>query len=418
MISVSKSGLLLILTTMTVACGDRTEPVQLYVSGLDFINDPAVNNRFDYEISGEDFEAEHVLVSERVFTVGHQAQVNVTEGRLLIAEFDEPAPHRRASPMNLRVSFGQAEGFAVAKLVGTVQGVLRSTTDPDWPEVEVLNETLAVEASASIEMSTDVLPSRTDLYELELQWTLQGEDCADACPSANFVTRHLIPTLWRNPRSEAPRYKRALLWSAQFGVGDWVDEGAGDPVTLESEAAISLAMLKGFATLSKAAGKSYGAFRRPDYDGMVDGVDVWLDFPRSACGEFKHGLMAMIEYQGIDAKWGVLEFLKPGPDVFSQYVTYNVPALGRDAEVWYYTNHAFTTVNGQVYDPSYNGHAETVDKYEDQLFAQFCYGQTAPCETTADWCDDPPAEGVYCIDNPPGYDPELGFVYYEGDTYR
>ncbi len=98
----------------------------------------------------------------------------------------------------------------------------------------------------------------------------------------------------------------------------------------------------------------------PDYDGVVDGVAVWLDFPRSACREFKHGLMAVIEYQGIAAKWGVLEF----------------------------------------------------------LFAQFCYGQAEPCQTTADWCDDPPDEGVNCIGNPPGYDPDLGFVSYDGDSYR
>lgn len=416
--SVSKSWLLLVLSSLALACGDRTEPAQLYVSGLDFSNDPALDNRFDYEISGADFETEHTFVDERVFTVDPGAQINVSQGRLLIAGFDEPAPHRRSTPMNLRVVVDQAVDFDAQVVAVEVKGILRSPAHPEWPEMEVVNESLSTALSSPFELRTLPLPSRIGLYELELQWKLQGQECFGECPVATFVTRHSIPNLWRNPRPEAPRYKQMFLWSAEFGVGEWPDKGPGDPETLSSEAAISALMLEGFSNLDEAAGKSYGAFHRPEYDGMVDGVDVWLDFPRSACGEFKHGLMALIEYQGIDAKWGVLEFLNPGPDVFSQYVTYKVPALGREAEVWYYTNHAFTTVNGEVYDPTYNGHAKTVDEYEDQLFAQFCYGQTTACETTADWCDDPPADGVHCIDNPPGYDPDLGFVYYDGDTYR
>lgn len=397
------------------ACGEAKVPVDLFVASIDFVNDPALNNRYDYEISGHDFDDEHTLVQGRVFSVeGPQGWVLTHQGRRLIADFDEPAPHRRQTPMSLEVRWGQAPELQASKVVVAVQGELRSTTAPTMPALPVLSYDGEVDLNAPLTLVTQDLPSRVDLYTLVLSWQLSPADCVADCEPRTFETHHAIPTFLRDPRPEVPRYKRMMLWSASFGAGQWID----GPDPAETERAISMAMLEGFATLHEAEGKSYGAFPRPTYDGQVDGVDVWLDFPRSACGEFKFGLMALIEYQGIDAQWGVLEFLNPGSDHFSQYATYDVPALGRDSRVWYHTNHAFTVVNGEVFDPTYNGYAPSYAEYEDQLFAKFCYGQDEPCNTTADWCDDPPEDGVHCIDNPPGHDPELGMVFYSGDSYN
>lgn len=401
------------------ACADPTEPVDLYVAAIDFVNDPEVDNRIDYEISGKNFDAPHLQVGERVFSVDAlEPYLDLRDERRLIPEFDEPAPHLRDTPMHLRVGFGQRGQLAAQRLHVVVQGVLHSMSEPARSPVPVLVFEGEVDLSEPLDLVTDRLPSRTDLYRLQLSWQLNDAACISDCARSRFVTRHLIPTLWRRPRPEAPRYKRMLLWSAQFGAGEWPDGPPDAPETRQSEREISLAMLDGIATLAQSEGRSYGAFARPEYDGEVDGVDVWLDFPRSACGEFKFALMALIEYQGIDAQWGVLEFLHPASTRLSQYVTYDVPAMGRESQVWYHTNHAFAVVNGEIFDATYNGYAPTIGEFEDNLFAKFCYGQDEPCRTTRDWCDDPPKDGVNCIDNPPGYDPELGFVFYTGDSYN
>lgn len=404
------------LLLLGAACGPATEPVDLYVAALDLSSAPGLDNRFDYEVSGEDFDDPHVTVTDRVFVVeAERPEVDLDDGRRLIAGFDEPAPYLQGTPMALAASFGAAAGVDVARFDVSVQGTLRSTTDPDWPARALVQASASLDGAAPLEVVTDALPERVDVFELELAWTLAPADCkVGACAETELVTRHLVPTTWRAPREEAPRYRRAMLWSSAFAAGEWV--AGADPK--ETELAIARAVLEGYATLDETAGKSYGGFPRPEYDGEVDGVDVWLDFPRSACGEQKFAVMAMIEYQGIDAKWGVLEFLDPGPDRLSQYVTYEVPALGRDPEVWYHTNHAFAVVHGHIFDGTYDRYAPTVAEYEDGLFAKFCYGKDDPCRYTSDWCSNPPEAGTYCIDNPPGHDPELGFTFYSGDSYR
>lgn len=395
------------------ACGPETAPVALYVAAIDFTSSAGANNRIDYEISGGEFDAPHVVVGDRVFVVEDpEPRVDVQDGRRLIADFDEPAPYVRRVPMRLRVTLGATAEAAARAIDYSVQGVLRSETEPSRAELPVLVASGSAEVGVPVELVTDDLPSRVDLYTLELIWTLRPAGCEE-CLAETLSTRHLVPTTWRQPIDEAPRYRRTLVWSAKFAAGEWPEGDRAD----ESELALARAILDGFATLDEE-GKSYGAFPRPQYDGTVDAVDVWIDFPRSACGELKHGLQAMIEYQGVDAQWGVLEFLSTGTDRYSQYETYEVVALGRQPQVWYQTNHAFVVVKGRVLDPTYHGYAETVADYEDQLFRRFCYGKEEPCRNASDWCNHPPEPERHCIDNPPGPDPDLGFVFYSGDNYR
>lgn len=394
------------------ACGPEVEPVELYVSSLDFSDVEGFDNRHHYEISGDEFDDPHVLVEDRVWAVG-TPEVVLADDRRLNAALNEPAPYTRGTPMVITAGFGAVDP-SVASVAVTAVGRLVSQTDEAWAPIELfsVNETVGLQDSLTVQ--TAPLPTRVDLYALEIAWTVAaGEETSE------FTTRTEVPTTWRRPMDGVPRYRRAFVWSARFAAGEWPEPDSLDPEALvEAEKALADRMLSGFLTLAEDVGKSYGGFPRPDYDGYVDGVDVFLDFPRTACGEFKHGLMALIEYQGVDAKWAVLEFIAPAADKYSQYVTYDVPALGRDSQVWYHTNHAFVTVHGAVFDPTYDGRADSVADYEDQLFAQFCYGQDEPCLYTSDWCANAPKSNVHCIDNPPGRSEDLGFMLFVGDSYR
>lgn len=289
------------------------------------------------------------------------------------------------------------DGTAIAAVAGST---LRFTDDRkpvsgtatprfEGPALQLVGDTLE-------------LPELVGVWDLELRY------------EGDIVASFPLVTTWSEPIEGTPLYERMLLWT-----GQWLEGTPSKAVTPEAdivamEDAIALKTLRGMSALE---GRSYGAFARPkDKDNQAH---VWLDFERSACGEYRGGLMNLVESHGVDAQWVMMSFRDPSPEVLSMYETRVIAAVGREAKVWQHWNHVAVEVNGQVYDPSYDLHAESWNAYEDDLFERYCYGEAEKCKTPKGWCQQPRPEGT-CIDNPPGFDeddPVMALTVWRGDAY-
>ncbi len=245
------------------------------------------------------------------------------------------------------------------------------------------------------------LPAVVGVWDLELVYNHE-------------VVSFPVVTTWAAPIEGTPLYQPMLLWT-----GEWLAGLPSKAVTPEAELAevenlLALKVLRGMTALD---GRSYGAFPRPkDKDNQAH---VWLDFERSACGEHRAGLMDMVETHGVDAQWVMMSFREPSPEKLSMYETRVIAAVGREEKVWQHWNHVAVEVNGQVYDPSYDLHAESWGAYEDDIFGRYCFGEEEACKTPGGWCQQPRPEGT-CIDNPPGFDTEdplMAMTVWRGDDY-
>ena len=226
-----------------------------------------------------------------------------------------------------------------------------------------------------------------------------------------------VVTTWDQPIPDTPLYERMLVWTAT-----WVDGLPSRAVTPadQIEAAedrIALATLRGIEELGRTEGRSYGPFPRPkEKDNQAH---VWLDHPRSACGEYRGGFMAMVEQHGVDATWVMMSFKDHSPERLSMYETREIAAVGTEPKVWQHFNHVAVEVNGQLYDPTYALHHPDWQSYEDDLFERYCYGEDSKCKTPGGWCQQPRPEGS-CVPNPPGYDPDdptMGMKVWRGENY-
>lgn len=409
-----------------VGCGDAQPsepelrevgvPVSVYPESVSLGDAPGLDNRHSYEITGPDWDAEHVYVADHVWT----ATGRILDDGVLQPSFDEPAPYTSRTPLSLSAPIvWRGSGEAPLTMPVELTAALRSTTDPErtvdfgrWElEVELIemeaagDETVAWYAPAAL--LSDPLPARVDVWTLELTWVLGDE--------RPVVSRHTVPTSWRDPIPDAPLYKQSILWSSTWGAGDWPHEGeAADEV----EHLIALSQLHGSRTL-ETNGYSYGAFPRPPRDQIDDRVNVFLDFRRSACGEFRGLLMSLIEYQGIDAHWIWFRFPEASRNRYSFYKTRMISAVGRETKHWYDTNHIIVGVGDRVYDPTYTVSKQSWGEYEDWMFEKYCLGQAQACRGTNSWCHRAPAdEEKTCIDNPPGWQDDWHLEVIIADNYK
>jgi hypothetical protein len=402
-------------------------------------NAGTLHNRHDYDITQHPWGSPNTHIGDEVWRAAlplsayterspgiRRFDLSLEAGELASA-LNEPAPYTQGTPVALDADVGwSGAGRAPEALRVQLTASLQSMTDPALAPIALLTHDATLTARApddparfvGLRATTAALPARLDLYVLTLEWTITPQGCEGACPPpSHSATRHRVPLTWRTPRRELPRFREPFIWAAAWAAGQWPDGPRAAPDTIKSELGISEALLKGFATLN-TVGHSYGAFPRPKYDGKNSGLEMFLDFPRTACGEFKFGLMALIETHGIDAQWGALHFTEPGSrDRLSFYKTRPLAALGRETIHWYYANHAFTLVRGHVFDPTYNVSRPSLAEYDDFMFEKYCYGEDTPCKVNS-WCDSPPAdEATRCVVNPPGFDKEGPLHFYSGDGY-
>lgn len=380
-------------------CADLAgDDLTVFPSAIWFEDAPGLDNRHAYEITGPGWKAEHRIVTDRVWGTGLRPRTDVN-GRVA-PNFDEPAPYTAGTPMHLRARFDAAfapdvDLDAHVRAVGT----LRSTTDPTIGVREILHWEDDIERTdgsfpmARIESAP--LPRRVDVWELDIRWTVTSE-----VDTQTFRTTHVVPTTWRDPMPDAPLYKRLLLWSSTWAAGEWTDAGPGQQATADSIHRITSKLLYGTRTLEDK-GRSYGRFPRPDRDRIDDRANVWLDFSRSACGEWRGALMALVETQGINASWVWFKFPDPDdeddeaywhPGVYTHYRTREIAAVGRRARRWVNTNHIVVKVNGRIYDPTYTVIKDSWGEYEDWMFAEYCKTDRARPRDRD------------CVPNPPGYD--------------
>lgn len=443
----------LVFTAMTLGCGDDspTSPTSsanpnadlgsrvpyipfpgaeetAFPAAIRLSSAPGLNNRHTYEITQPPWGSPHRTIGDDIWRVWAY-QVG-DDGALVGDALDEPAPFTRATPMTLGADlvWTGPDGELPDALDVHVEAVLRSTTS-EGIEVPILSTDTTVAARSEVHfpddtagvafevlsVQTDALPTRVDLWSLELIWTLtpmrDGEPTADA-PRVSR-TRHLVPTFLRDPNPDAPRYKRPMLWSAAFAAGEWDDEG--DAVA-ETEHRIAMAELEGVRSLADL-GFRYGGFPRPPHGEFKDRVDLFLDFEQTACGEFRGIMMALVEYHGLDARWFWFRFPELDSEHFALYKTRDISAVGQPSGHWFNTNHIVVTVNGKVYDPTYTVYKESWQEYEDWMFERYCPGRDAPCSEDR-WCSSPPLSEDGCIDNPPGFDRDWDLEAIDSDGYK
>ncbi len=331
-----------------------------------------MKNRHDYQITGPTWESPHRHIGNTTFLVAPGGQV-LADGQYEYA-LNEPAPYTSGTPVKLAFELDTDLLDEHEEAIDwQVRGVLRSQTDPGLPAIELFRSEGTVvtdgEKFPFVEVETDDLPDRVDLWTLELQWDLRAHG-GSLLLEQEAVTRHTIPTLWRNPRGEAPRYKQAILWAARWGAGEWEGE--------EAKHDIALRMLEGIDGLGRE-GRSYGGFARPDRSLIEDRVDIYLDFERTACGEHRGIMMALVEYHGIDATWVWFKFRDEDEtgyveDHYDRYRTRLHTAVGREAKHWSYGDHIVVSVDGRIYDPTHITVQDSWEDYEDYMFQEYCRG--------------------------------------------
>lgn len=357
----------LFLAATAASCVDNPhgEPAEVFPAAIELIAPDGEGSRHHYEITGPTWQSPHRYVGDVVFATPARPQLH-PDGTFEAA-FSDPAPYTRNSRVRVRASIGAA--LAPSLIDGAdwhIRGVLRSTTDETIEPLEILD---AEGDGLLVDVTTKPLPSRVDLWELELTWALTVT--ADGvAKSTDGRTTHLIPTTFRDPREHAPRYRETFLWGAEFAAGEWDED---DP---EAKYRVAEALTRGIRKLGDR-GRSYGGFPRPPYDKTDNRAHVFIDFQRTACGEYRALLLALIELHGIDAKWSWFNFPEPDSKHWvkgqnTHYRTRIISAVGREAKPWMNTNHSVVRVDGRVYDPTYTVIKDSLEEYEDWMFVEYC----------------------------------------------
>lgn len=366
---------------------------QLFPTSLELASAPGMDNRIDYEVTGPTWETPHRHITERVFATPLRPLL-LPDGSFETS-LNEPAPYVQGTPMLLRAEIGAAftEEHDL-EIAWSVEGTLRSTTDETIDPIRFFSENGVVErrdgVNPVITIATDDLPTRVDVWELDLAWKLESTLDGEPFFTAG-KTKHTIPLLLQAPTEDAPRYKQAILWSSQWAAGEW---DLDDP---ETKHQIAEKLTYGVRSLENL-GRSYGSFPRPKRSLIEDRVDIYLDFERSACGEHRGILMALIEYQGFEASWIWFRFPEPDDAYYdpagnNRYRTREITAVGRAPQRWSYSNHIIVQVDGRVYDPTHTIVKDSWQEYEDFMFAEYCRKD---------------GESMDCVPNPPGFDDKDG----------
>ncbi|MCB9761762.1 MAG: hypothetical protein H6739_18110 [Alphaproteobacteria bacterium] len=322
----------------------------------------------------------------------------------------EPAAVVAGSPLRLALR-------ATAAQDGRIEVTATATAEhaPERPPLALGAAAAPVTAGALVDLlvETPPLPAEVGVWRVDLE--VAFEPRAPDGEAAHTTVSQRVAQLWSTPIEGTPLYTQSVVWAASWAAG-LPSRAATPPDGIEAaEDEIARRMLAGHWTLGEQ-GHSYGAFPRPkEKDNQAH---VFLDFPRSACGELRGFLMSVIEAHGVDARWVMLIFQDRSRDRLSMYETRDIAALGTASKVWRHYNHVAVEVNGRVYDPTYDIEAEDFAAYEDDLFARYCYGEDEPCGNRGSgWCKEPRPDAL-CVDNPPGYDPETaGFTVKRGDNY-
>jgi hypothetical protein len=417
--------ILLTIFALLPACGgeDTEVTTHLYPLSIEMRDAPNLDNRHAFEITGPDWETPHTKVSDEIWNAG---AIGVVDGDLVRGlGLDEPAPYTQNTPINLRATFrwDAPDKARPHTLQVQARGLLTSTTDAEREPIElfVVDQIVpALRGSApadsvkfsSLEVVTQALPARVDLWELTVHWTLSARRNGQPIEEAHDLrTTHRIPTSWRGPTSDVRLYRETVLWSSIWAAGSWSDDQAH---TADSIHQISKQLMQGVGSLGEY-GYEYGTFNRPPKDDIEDRANVFLDFERSACGEFRGILMNLIEYHGIDAAWVWWKKNHDDDQKLGIYKTRKLAAVGRKAKHWFNTNHIVVTVNGRIYDPTYTVSKPSFEAYEDWIFVKycrrasdFCHGE---CELDAD------DRRRHCFDNPPGLE-QGDFEVIRGSNYR
>ncbi|MBU1241897.1 hypothetical protein KKD52_06935 [Myxococcota bacterium] len=418
--------LLFCLIPLCFACDDVQE------KPLPRLEDPLHTGRIDfsgmgriyYEITGPDFETPNVAVGDTLVVFGDarvDGDVVLPERNWMAAYASDATPLITITPAwtgpegtppggtyDLRGKLVDSAGVELELF--SAQGELEQveeSEESDAMRFELLldgDDTIEGQLYAPITITAARLPHDTaKVYTLVIEHVYT---------TGEMIYRHTTHTefaqVWRAPLPNTILYQQIIRWGSQ-----WIDatvEDLGEP-TENQLADVLLLSLPKLVPL----GYRYGSLVRPVP--YTNKAEVFLDYKQSACGEFYGFFMDLVETQGIDANYLIFMFPNPSPDWYSMYQTIDIPALGRESKVWRYGDHGLVEVNGRVYDPTYVLIKENADEYEDYLFANFCYGDEGKCGRGNTWCLIPDGPQGICADNEPGYDPELGFMRYRGETY-
>ncbi len=394
---------LLFLTLFACTNGQKTK--------LEKLNDPVVtgtiefsgSGRIFYQITGPTWETPNVPVTEKVYDLGTG---HLNERGELVPDTLYMGAYASGGVARLSVTpVWRGEGEPPPGTYGFT-GVLTATDGTEIQWFDASGElTPGTEGYETITLDAAPLPIQTArVWELAMTHRYN-------VGNASYQRTHYqeIAQTWRAPLPGTPMYQQILRWG-----GEWIDatvEDTGQP----AENDLAETLLFGMRALEDL-GYRYGPFPRPS--DIVDRAEVFLDFKQSACGEFRGFYMALVESQGIDANWLWYWFHKPRSDWYSMYETIPIAALGRSEQIWRYQDHIVVEVNGVVYDPTYLVVQPNADAYEDFMFARFCYGKDEPCRHASDWCTIPGGPQGVCIDNPPGFDQEIGPQRFRGHDYR
>ncbi|MBU1239644.1 hypothetical protein KKF84_03115 [Myxococcota bacterium] len=394
--------------------------------------------RIFHEITGPDWETPNIPVGDVVF-VGDNGELD-SFNRFFTEGLDEPAAFVSGTTVNIAVHLKALSGTWFAgriSLSATWQPLIISDGSAAVVASRMIDVSRLTDDGTDVIMSTVSLPSTVDIMELEIRYSLDGTAFKESEGSNHlvnqvFTTNHLLPLSLRQPISGTPVYGQSMLWASEWAAGlrdiaaaeedeepnrsqstEEEEDTFGDE-GLELEHQVALRMMHGVYGLS-SEGKSYGPFPRPlEKDNRAH---VYIDFPRSACSEYRGILMSLIEYHGVDAQWKSIAFLNPSSTWYSMYETIPIAASGREVQVWRHINHVFVQVNGQIYDAVYDLHSPNFSTYEDTLFASYCFGEDEACDTPDGWCNNPRPADRPCVENPPGLDPSLGMTIGEGEIY-
>lgn len=374
-----------------------TDPIA--TAAIDFVG----TGRIFYTITGPTWDDPNILVQERLFDL---SQGYLNEYGELVPETLRMAAYASGAQAQLVLMPAWRNEGTPPPGTYRFTGKLTASdgTSLDWFDVQGdLQPTTTGYAPINIE--TTPLPTATArVWELAIThtYTVAGR---------TYTHTHyqdLVQT-WRAPLPNTPLYEPILRWGSEWMNATVEDNGEVTENTLAEKLLLGMKALEDL-------GYSYGSFPRPS--NIVDRAEVFLDFKRSACGEFRGFFMALVETQGIDANWLWYWFNKPSSTWYSMYETRVIAALGRTPQVWRYQDHIVVEVNGVVYDPTYVITQPNADAYEDFMFARFCFGEDRPCQHASDWCTLPSGPQGVCIDNPPGYDPSIGPGRFRGEDYR
>jgi len=358
--------------------------------------------RIYYEITGPDWDTPNVAVGDTLVVMG---EARVKGDLEVLPEQNHLAAY--ASDATPLVTFQPEWVGEGAPPAGTYRfrGVLVDRAEQGLELFDVQGDLEPREAGyAPIQVTAAALPHDTaKLWEL----VISHQYVADGVIYGR-TTRTEFAQTWKAPLPNTKLYQQILRWGSEWINGTFEDLGESTENQLADTLLLSMWKLI-------PLGYRYGSLVRPVP--YTNKAEVFLDYKQSACGEFYGFFMDLVETQGIDANYLIFIFPNPTPDWYSMYQTIDIAALGRESKVWRYSDHGLVEVNGRVYDPTYTLIFENADQYEDHLFASFCYGAEGKCGRGNAWCLTPDGPQGICAPNEPGYDPELGFERWRGETY-